>query len=101
MKTYEGLMEMISDKNLDLKIISCTQAGGILNKSKQDVKEMVLDGTLKNFGNEHRFMVNQFDLFKKVSWFDYSQDKLFTEEITIEQLKWLQKQKHIEIDQVD
>lgn len=37
----------------------------------------------------------------KVKWFDYSQDKMFLETITEDQLTWLQKQNHIEVDEVE
>jgi hypothetical protein len=37
----------------------------------------------------------------KVTWFDYSIDKGFTKEITSNQLEWLKKANHIEIDEIE
>jgi hypothetical protein len=46
-------------------------------------------------------MIKTNENFKKVTWFDYSKDMKFTEEITIDQLEWLQKQNHIEVDNIE
>ena len=45
-----------------LKIISCTEAGALLNTDKETIRNLVKTGKLKNYGNESRFMVNQFDI---------------------------------------
>jgi hypothetical protein len=37
----------------------------------------------------------------KVTWFDYSKDKMFKEEITEDQLAWLHMQPHIEVDKIE
>jgi hypothetical protein len=37
----------------------------------------------------------------KVTWFDYSKDKMFQEEITEDQLAWLHMQPHIEVDKIE
>jgi hypothetical protein len=37
----------------------------------------------------------------KVTWFDYSKDKMFTETITEDQLAWLHMQPHIEVDNIE
>lgn len=37
----------------------------------------------------------------KVTWYDYAKDKLHTEEINQEQLDWLRRQTHIEVDKVE
>ncbi len=40
-------------------ILSCTEAGGILNLTKMQVRELVEQGKLTNYGNEHRYMVSE------------------------------------------
>ena len=45
-----------------LKIISCTEAGALLKTDKEAVRNLVKAGKLKNYGNESRFMVNEFDV---------------------------------------
>lgn len=37
----------------------------------------------------------------KVTWFDYSKDKMFVEEITEDQLAWLHMTPHIEVDKIE
>jgi hypothetical protein len=44
---------------MENKIISCTEAGKLLNKSKLEVRTMVEQGLLKNLGNEYRYMVSE------------------------------------------
>jgi hypothetical protein len=44
---------------LTMNIISCTEAGKILNKSKSEVRELVEQQKLNNFGNDYRYMVSK------------------------------------------
>jgi len=41
------------------KLYSCTEAGGILNKTKQEVRVLVEEGILTNYGNSHRYMISE------------------------------------------
>jgi hypothetical protein len=42
-----------------VNIISCTEAGKILNVSKDEVKELVEQQKLNNFGSDYRYMVSK------------------------------------------
>ena len=44
------------------EIISCTEAGKLLESDKETVRQMVFNGELKNYGNQHRPMVNRIDI---------------------------------------
>ncbi|WP_153801968.1 hypothetical protein [Filobacillus milosensis] len=41
------------------KLYSCTEAGEILNKTKQEVRLLVEENILTNYGNSHRYMVSE------------------------------------------
>ena len=61
----EDFNQILNDlKKEQIKIISQTEASAILGKTKAEVHQMVLDGQLKNWGNEYRFMVNEFEVKK-------------------------------------
>lgn len=47
-----------------MEIISCTQAGEILNKSKEEVRQLVERQKLTNFGNDLRYMVSKEEVIK-------------------------------------
>jgi hypothetical protein len=47
---------------MKIEVISQTEAAKLLNKTKPDVHQMILNGTLKNYGNKFRFMVNKYEV---------------------------------------
>lgn len=47
-----------------MKILSCTEAGKILNLEKSQVRELVEQEKLKNYGNEYRYMVSENEVLK-------------------------------------
>jgi hypothetical protein len=47
-----------------IEIISCTEAGKLLESDKETVRQMVFNGELKNYGNQHRPMVSKVDVIK-------------------------------------
>jgi len=64
-KVFNLIYDALEDNfTTEFKEISQTEAGKILGKTKEEVHNMVLDGTLKNYGNESRFMVNEFEVKK-------------------------------------
>lgn len=64
-KVFDLIYNNLEDNfTTEFKEISQTEAGKILGKTKEEVHNMVLDGTLKNYGNESRFMVNEFEVKK-------------------------------------
>jgi hypothetical protein len=60
-KCYHYILATYRKEKLKMenKIISCTEAGKLLNKSKLEVRKMVEQGLLKNLGNEYRYMVSE------------------------------------------
>ncbi|WP_421379639.1 hypothetical protein ACOJQI_15935 [Bacillus salacetis] len=42
-----------------MKVFSCTEAGKILNTTKKDVRMLVEEGILMNYGNSYRYMVSE------------------------------------------
>ena len=62
MKAAIYLRKNRSEENIE--IISQTEAGKLLNKSKFEVHQMILAGKLKNMGNQHRFMVDKNEVLK-------------------------------------
>lgn len=58
-----------------LKIISCTEAGNLLNTNKEAVRKLVEAGSLKNYGNKCRYMVNEIEILKQKLNIDISLGK--------------------------
>ena len=64
-KVFSLIYDSLEDNfTTEFKEISQTEAGKILGKTKEEVHNMVLNGVLKNYGNESRFMVNEFEVKK-------------------------------------
>jgi hypothetical protein len=57
-KQYFNLSDTI------MKVYSCTKAGKILNTTKKDVRMLVEEGILMNYGNSFRLRVSEEDVEK-------------------------------------
>jgi peroxiredoxin family protein len=55
----ELVIKINKKETLSMNIISCTEAGKILNISKDEVKELVEQQKLNNFGSDYRYMVSK------------------------------------------
>jgi myo-inositol-hexaphosphate 3-phosphohydrolase len=64
MKNNQKAAAIYMRVNRPEKIISQTEAGKLLNKSKGEVHQMILEGKLKNMGNEYRFMLDEKEVLK-------------------------------------
>lgn len=60
-KLIVELQQMMSKINAmpNLKVISCTEAGELIGKTKLEIRQLVDQKQLTNYGNEYRYMVSK------------------------------------------